>query len=268
MEKQKNLFEQEEQMKKLLGLFIAAMLVVGFAGQGMADFSDYQLIRVVYDTAYDGLGTPTGGTNEIATDLGTVSSLISGGVNQIVGGGANNFVQYSGTSWSSLRVVYFAISNSTDKDVWVSATTTPTSGNRRFTAVSSEMGQVFTNYGGESAPTTVVAAQSNANSYWKLLNDTGLGVGRLNQFFSTATSGNISEVSLASIATDGYVDQILYFFNNGDVTGTGVAVATLRTMADGSTIINYQAAAVPIPPSVLLLGAGLLGLIGIRRRTA
>ena len=75
------------------------------------------------------------------------------------------------------------------------------------------------------------------------------------------------EMNLAALSTVGFVDQTLYFFDSPQSALFGVATVTLRTMADGSTIINPgSASAVPIPPSVLLLGSGLLGMIGIRRK--
>jgi hypothetical protein len=43
-----------------------------------------------------------------------------------------------------------------------------------------------------------------------------------------------------------------------------VKVATIRTLADGTSTINPSA--VPVPAAVYLLGSGLLGLVGLRRR--
>jgi hypothetical protein len=46
-------------------------------------------------------------------------------------------------------------------------------------------------------------------------------------------------------------------------------VATIRTYADGTTQLNPTSVAqTPVPAAVYLLGSGLLGLVGIRRKMA
>ena len=51
-------------MKKILGIMVAGLLLLGFAGQSMAAFATGDLIRVVYDS-----------TNQYVTDLGSLNSL-------------------------------------------------------------------------------------------------------------------------------------------------------------------------------------------------
>jgi hypothetical protein len=59
---------------------------------------------------------------------------------------------------------------------------------------------------------------------------------------------------------NGSVAQVLNSVSNP------VTDFTITTL-DGSTVINpAQTSATPIPPSILLMGSGLLGLVGIGRR--
>ncbi len=247
-------------MKKYFGIFLAAMLMVGAAGQAMAYFAEGQLIRVVYNH---------NGTVEVGTDLGSAASLAgtAANANLAVGGGAAAFSlgQVAGaTNVDQLFVAYFGKINGS-ADAWLSGNpaAAPVSGARKFSGFSSDVTGMSTNYGSFGSM-TVIGQQSHPNSFNSLFNDGGLqNYNFFGGFIPLKSPGG--EMNLAALATVGYVDQTLYFFNTPDSALAGVAKVTLRTMADGSTIIN-PGSAVPIPPSVLLLGSGLLGMIGIRRK--
>src|SRR5208283_1010646 len=100
-------------MKKLSLILAACLLVFVIAGQAKAEFTAGDLIRVVYQTS------ASGGTYEAATDLGGVSSIMSGGAlasnsfNLWSGG------YFSGSSVGSLEVAYFA-TNAAGTALWTS----------------------------------------------------------------------------------------------------------------------------------------------------
>jgi len=242
--------------KKLIALLAGALMTVAMAGNALAYFeSEYTLIRVVYDAA---------GTIEVATDLGTVN----GSTVNLTNGGATSAFNLSmfgsSTSLDNLYVSYFAVANTT-QDVWASGSLTNALGSngRGFASLNGAANltrSTFNSAGGSTG--TVESAQSLANSYWSQMDKGGAGAGLLAAYI---ISGNI-EASLADLATIGYVDQAFYFFDAAKVSSTGVQIATLRTLADGSTVLNPSSSAVPVPAAVYLLGSGLLGLVGLRRK--
>lgn len=249
-------------MKKFFGILVAAMLVAGLAGQASAAFTaNYTLVRAVYDVNYDTNGNASIGSYEIATSLleatstAALNSALSGS-NVVLGGGTNAFTNYTTADFANLRVAYFAVANS-PRDLWIAGEDQLTSLTAKWGTASGAANQVITTYRNASTAasnaTTVTVAESSASSYWNRL---------VTSFGGYLTTGTADDVSLADLATIGYVDQTLYFFDNSNSAISGAAVATLRTMENGSTVANP----VPVPPALYLLGSGLIGLLGLRRK--
>jgi hypothetical protein len=65
--------------------------------------------------------------------------------------------------------------------------------------------------------------------------------------------------------TGGFSDVYMYEY---DAMNNAWDYGTIRLYADGSAVLNPTSNPVPVPAAVWLLGSGLLGLIGIRRRNA
>lgn len=252
-------------MKKYFGIILAAMLMVGAAGQAMAYFADTtHLVRVVFNR---------NGQVEVATDLGFTAANLAAtapNANLAVGGGAAAFnvgMVTGAGSMADLWVAYFAMD--TANQAWLAGTSPIVAGARKGTGLFTNVSNIDFNYNQLGGATgTVVLPQSAANAYTSLFNATTLG-GYGNYVNQTSDLQFGTEVSLANLAAaDGFIDQTLYYFSAANTASTGVATVTLRTLVDangnGYTVINPSA--VPIPPSVLLLGSGLLGMIGIRRK--
>jgi hypothetical protein len=253
-----NLITQEKKtMKKIIILLIAAVMLFGVSGQAMAAFSAGDLIQVVYQS---------GGTSEVATDLGAFSSTtpytgstINFTSNPFPVAGTGAFA--SATS-SNLDIAYYIAT--TNGSVPAYYITGPSTG-------SSSSGRVFGNLGHLTTLNTAYASiggaqvtvpQSNTTSYYSLADASGNSIGNWNNF----TVGQNGETNLAALSTPGsYVDSYLYYYGTSG-TKTGLQVADIRTFADGTSEIVGQAVATPIPAAILLLGSGLAGLVGIRRK--
>ena len=290
-------------MKKILGILVAALLVAGFAGQASAGFStfnnDEELIRVVYNTTYNNAGQPQPGTGtyDVITDLGSLSSLLStvstsGSVN--VGGGVN---AYNATSFtvngstintgfatsSNLQVAYFAVNddaNGGNGAAWTSGSQTASlhsTGN--YSGMDTvEIPRSLAGVAAYSATgtSTLVFAQSSPFSYQLAVE--GLSPGNYSGFL-TSTNAFDTEGKVSSLILGGANYQLLYgFLNSANIPQAGTPITAtgayngddigIFTNANGSTTLEAIApqAPVPIPPSLLLLAPGLLGLVGIRRR--
>jgi hypothetical protein len=101
-----------------------------------------------------------------------------------------------------------------------------------------------------------VYLQSDANSFVTRMAPAGS--------FASYLQVYNGEASLAALDTVGYVDQLLYYYSTPDDASSGSPLYTIRSWANGTSEINPNV--VPIPAAVYLLGSGLLGLIGIRRK--
>ncbi|MBN1140911.1 MAG: VPLPA-CTERM sorting domain-containing protein [Deltaproteobacteria bacterium] len=249
-------------MKKKLSLILAAVACVfSFAGQAAAAFQEEStLVRVVYSRVEE--------VNH-ATDLGVLANTLTPATATIALT-ANPFdlSMFPNSTLADLQVAYFALDNSVsnNKKIWVSGP---------------ESGMTYT--GGATMQNVATSIQNNLlNSYETLsygasyllsIGYNGMSVNyeqyALDSFFSTIPGIDTTEANLADLATVGYVEQTLYYMDpaseftrmSGVVASTGVVI---RTLVDGTTVINPSA--VPLPGAFWLLGSGLVGLIGIRRK--
>jgi len=114
-------------------------------------------------------------------------------------------------------------------------------------------------------PNTVVFANTNAVNDYNQAITFGATLS-----FSVALSdpaaggGGVSTFSLG-IFQDALGNTPLYNVNDPNVPGTVVELNLANNGTVSESILDPQDVTVPIPPTVLLFGAGLLGMLGIRR---
>ncbi len=235
---------------KIATIFAAAVLMLGSAGNAMAYFEAGKLIRVAYDATVG---------KEVATDLGWVNDIIANQFSpKIYGAGANSILSgvLASSNPTNVKVAYFAY-NQPANDLWASSkndaqntlTTAWTNAKAGLTQTTGAYQAVGTQ--------TVVFDTSFTNSYYTKLAGNGTKPGSFASLFPVGTA----ETNLSALA----VLNLFFFDNPGTSAGrVGQLKTTIATLADGST----QVSAVPIPPAFFLMGSGLLGMIGLRRRMA
>ncbi len=264
-------------MKKFLVVLAAGLLVAGLCGQANAFFyygtSQTDLIRVVWENAGDG------GLYEQATDLGSITAIESNPASLKDSGydltaGAGGAYNLSGVDGSLLNVAYLASNGSTPynaTEYWTSGPTNGTeisNGGAHFTGPTWQGTHPVLTYYENTAigagTANVWDKMTNAYSFYKGLSTTYAGY--------LLNGGGLGGTALVS---GGSVTQGLYAWNPATTSQTIGPELQLVTSYQlnpqtGDYIVSTQvepfAATTPIPPSVLLLGSGLLGLIGIKRR--
>jgi hypothetical protein len=265
---------QEKKMKKFLVVLAVTLLLIGAAGQASAFFYNSgtaDLIRVVYQT------TVSGGTLEQATDLGSISSIeqspsgfSDSGYNLYNGDGTHSFSSSAGTG-GDLEVAYFASDGTSPSNFtkyWTSGPQSGTVTNAGFNSFKNNVwtatNTVLTNYENgttstyDSGSANVWALLTLSKSYYKELDKNGAAPGSFDQYI-----GNLGEIALVS---GGSVTQGLYAWTSPTTESTISPELELVTTLTGGVVSTEVLSATPIPPTVLLFGSGLIGLIGVMRK--
>jgi hypothetical protein len=277
-------------MKKFLAS-IAAGAMIFSAGQALAYFEDLQLIRTVYSTSgvvevgsdlgagvdtfavAPGFVPPTSPVNEFRGDLIDLTTFDGPLSSLVVGYWAHNYglgnAGEPGRDFYATGLLTTTFGG-TDTDGLNMAGKKQQTADATYNATQG----VYSSIGGS---TVVVNPKTTMNSYYVAFDKSTNASGRMGDNVLADSIGEMT-VSLAALATQGYVDQLLYYFDydGSATTKAGVEVAVIRTFltSDGTTIdLNGDKIAtvinpVPIPAAGWLLGSGLLALIGIRRRNA
>jgi hypothetical protein len=257
---------QGKKMQKMFAVLIAGVLVAGLCSQAQAYFTPGDLIRVMVDTATH---------MEVATDLGpisTLSTLSNGTVYALQADGANNAItigQLNDTSWANVKTAYFAYSSSgTLLYIAGAGSLTPTAANSagNFTGNAGSVLGLYAKYSTifKTGSTWGLSYSGIPNSYYAAMDGNGSAVGTMGGYLNSA-SALLTEVNNGVQSS-----QTVYIFNNSNTLVAGA------TMAPGISIQTYQgttdiesvplANPSPIPPSILFLGSGLAGLIGVYKR--
>ncbi len=249
-------------MKKIMMLLMVAVLMMGFSSKAMAAFTNGDLIRVVYQD---------NGSVEVATDLGAFSQTSPITSNIVYS--ANPFSTSTfGTGFADLYVGYY-VYNGSSTTGWTSGLAGQTAAARGGSAFASNAASVNSYYqalaGGASGASQATGSESTTGSY---VNNMDKGVnngtnGLMGGLFAAGNSANNADTSLAALGTVGYVDSVLNYYSslNG---GTGLNIATIQTLSNGTTQLISNVSSVPIPAAIYLLGSGLVGLVGMRRKMA
>ncbi len=239
-------------LKKKFAAFIAVALIQLSSSAAFAAFADLDLVQVVYER---------NGGAEYATDLGNIRS------------GLSNYDVFKDGVWqtyipifapvnnpANFSLVYFAFDRSTNQ-LWATGSSYnqippvingSNAGTVGLKSGTTSMYSLYNSQGGSY----YTGLTSNYNSYKNRLSTP---VGSLANTINAATRAN-TEASLASLTYSNTITQSLYYWPDATTT-----VASEKVGMRVASITSYVTVT-PIPPAFLLMGSGLVGLAGMRKR--
>jgi hypothetical protein len=191
---------------------------------------------------------------EYGTDLGRVRDILASGSN----GGAYTVTLPTGSDLSKFYIVYFALDRTTN-ELWATGNANIPSmvpgipiGFSNLKAGTNGMYTLYNTQGGHD----YIGSALVFNSYQHKLSSTqGNLAGAISPISRYST-----EASLASLVdgTSNTINQTLYYWPNAVTTDpseqVGMQVATITTTVT------------PIPSAFFMMGSGLIGLLGFKRR--
>lgn len=244
---------------KFFGLLVVVLLS-SFLQPAQAAFEENHLIRVVYD-----------GYNEVLTDLGPVGDFLSSDT-------GINLSHFEFNPYSDLKVAYFAASRA-NSDFYLSDNDGQLSNNpfqwAWWSSTVSQMSIMADAFG--NGANSIALTYKDFFSYQQKMNLVP-NPGAVGTFGHMTDERGGGEANLGAMATGGYAEQYLMYFPEGNAAQQGVVVGNLATGYYNSKIITqmmdasgtfekpFQSAPpVPVPAAVWVFGAGLLGLMVVRR---
>lgn len=238
-------------MKRILPVLLAVMLVFGMAGQASAYFESGNLIGVVY-----GYDAGEGAMAQYLLDLGDMDNPTTNSVD--IGSMGLDI------AWAGVMGYDLMTSNIT---LGIAGNETPALNASQFFPFDTAYVNSINPFAGSG---TSVIEGSTGDSRAYLTHYDGapdlsspVALDPAGNFAGLTTTGD-NTINLAGIdMEDAYLRLMVTDFNLGPLTEA--AVSPIKISAEGS-IVTFTP--VPVPAAVWLLGSGLVGLLGIRRKVA
>lgn len=245
-------------MKKLFAV-LAAVAVFAFASQAMAAFElgNFHLIAYV-EADNNSLPVGTAG-NEVHFDLGTGLFDLSTPIDTTI-----TLADIGATTWDDVYVGIagggYTPSFGNDRAYFSSDTPTFNVSTGTYSQYQTASLMISSTGGGTNAVDAKQIQEKATGSWYANMILSGAAAGTYASLVNPLGADFGAEAQM----NGGLVDAAIYSFDGFD-TGTLTKDLDLFFDTSGNTLVVSQ---VPVPAAVWLLGSGLLGLIGIRRRNA